>query len=61
MRPAQRGDERDQRAAAALNSVQASGTGLNVELSFEVPASLLDMLRPGMAPPAAATAPTALR
>lgn len=36
----------DPRAAAALNSVQTTGSGRNVELSFAVPAELLEMVRP---------------
>ncbi len=36
----------DPRAAAALNSIQTSGTGLDIELSFEIPATVLDMMPP---------------
>jgi hypothetical protein len=39
--------EQDGRLATALSSVQASGSGRNVELSFEVPAGLLDLLKAG--------------
>ena len=44
--------EQDTRLAAALNSVQATGSGRNVELSFEVSSALLDMIRPGSPTPA---------
>lgn len=38
--------EQDPRLAAALNSVQATGTGRNVELSFELSSGLLDLFKP---------------
>lgn len=46
----------DPRAAAALGSVQTSGTGLNIELSFEVPSTVLDMVPPGLHAPAGPSA-----
>jgi len=46
----------DARLATALRSVQASGSGRNVELSFEVSSGLLDLLKAGG--PAATDLPT---
>jgi hypothetical protein len=46
----------DPRTAAALNSIQTSGTGLNIELSFEIPATVLDLV-----PPALVHEPASLR
>ena len=46
--------EQDPRAAAALNAIQTSGTGCNVELSFLLPATLLDLV-----PSAFSSAPSA--
>jgi hypothetical protein len=42
--------EQDARLATALNSVQTTGTGRNVELSFQVPSGLLDLIKPASAP-----------
>jgi hypothetical protein len=39
--------DQDARLATALSSVQASGSGRNVELSFEVSSGLLDLLKAG--------------
>jgi hypothetical protein len=51
--------EQDARAAAALNAVQASGTGRNVELSFQLPASLLEFVPSALSPtPSTPPAPT---
>src|SRR5690606_34752996 len=36
----------DPRAAAALGSVQTSGSGLNVELTFEIPSTIFEMIQP---------------
>lgn len=42
--------EQDPRLAAALNAVQTTGSGLNVELSFEVSSGLLDLIKPSGEP-----------
>lgn len=47
----------DPRTAAALSSVQMSGTGTTVQLSFTVPADLLQMVLPKHDPAAVAAAP----
>jgi hypothetical protein len=39
--------EQDARVAGALNAIQTTGTGRNVELSCVVPSGLLDVFRPG--------------
>jgi len=49
--------EQDARLATALNSVQAAGTGRNVELSFELSAGLLDLLQPAGVPEAGLPTP----
>jgi hypothetical protein len=41
---------RDARLGGLLNSVTTGGTGTRVELSFEVPAELLDMFGTGIVP-----------
>jgi hypothetical protein len=38
--------EQDARLATALNSVQTTGAGRNVELSFELSSGLLDLIKP---------------
>lgn len=49
--------DQDSRLATALSSVQASGSGRSVELSFEVSSGLLDLLKAG-APGASLPTPT---
>lgn len=42
--------EQDARLATALNSVQTTGAGRNIELSFEISSALLDLIKPAAAP-----------
>jgi hypothetical protein len=52
--------EQDPRVAMALNSIQTTGAGRNIELSFQVPATLLDLMssmQDHAAPPAPPEAP----
>ena len=43
--------EQDARLAGALDSIQTTGAGRNVELSFQVSSGLLDVFKPAPSPP----------
>jgi hypothetical protein len=49
--------EQDVRLATALESVQTTGTGRNIELSFEISSALLDLMKPASEPVPALPAP----
>lgn len=49
--------EQDPRVASALSSVQASGSGRNIDLTFEVSSGLLDVFKPAPTPEVALPTP----